>query len=126
VKSDEDTMRFALLYYYDPTKTGPAKGEVSDWLAFDQQVKDAGVFDYEVGFQPQNRARTVSVRDGRATVEDGGPMGTAGEILAGCYVLDVEGAEQAKEWARKIPTATYGKVEVRPIVEFPSSTRRSS
>ena len=37
--------------------------------------------------------------------------------LAG-YVVDVADADEAVEWAKRIPTATYGKVEVRPIVEF--------
>jgi hypothetical protein len=35
-------------------------------------------------------------------------------------VLDVEDSDAAVEWARRLPTASYGKVEVRPVVEFES------
>lgn len=64
-------MKFALLYQYDPTVTGPTKGEVEDWLAFDKQVRDAGIFVYEAGFHEAGAARTVRVRDGSAAVTDG-------------------------------------------------------
>jgi len=42
----------------------------------------------------------------------------SGEIVAGLYVIDVADVNEALEWAKRIPMATYGKVEVRPVVEF--------
>jgi hypothetical protein len=38
--------------------------------------------------------------------------------MQGLYVIDVD-ADAAQDWAQRIPTATYGRVEVRPIGEFP-------
>ena len=35
-------MKFALLYFYDPAQAGPAEGEVSDWLALDAEIREAG------------------------------------------------------------------------------------
>ena len=35
-------MKFALSYFYDPAHAGPAEGEVSDWLALDAEIKEAG------------------------------------------------------------------------------------
>jgi hypothetical protein len=110
-------MRFALLYHYDPAEAGPTKGEVRDWLAFEQEAKNAGVHEYEVGFQSARKSRTVSVRDGNVTTEDG-PAVTQGQLIAGCWVIDVGDMATAIEWARRIPTAKYGKVEVRPITEY--------
>lgn len=110
-------MKFALIYAYDPAVSSPSEGEVDDWMAFDKAVKDAGAFVHEAGFQPVGRARTVSVRDGEVKTEEGG-IARSGDVISGYYVLDVTGIDAAAEWARRIPTATYGRVEVRPIVEF--------
>jgi hypothetical protein len=63
-------MKFALLYFYDPAQAGPAEGEVSDWLALDAEIKEAGA-QYGAGFHPESTARTVSVRDGQASTEGG-------------------------------------------------------
>jgi hypothetical protein len=63
-------MKFALLYYfYDPAQAGPTEGELSDWLALDAQINEAGAHVYGAGFHPESTARTVSVRDGQASTE---------------------------------------------------------
>lgn len=109
-------MRYTLLYYYNPDETGPSADEVQDWMEFDGQVKEAGVHLYEVGFQPRERARTVTVRDGQASVTPG-PVGST-DVVAGVWVIDVPDADAAAEWAERLPTASYGKVEIRPVVEY--------
>jgi hypothetical protein len=109
-------MKFVLIYAYDPAQAGPSKEEVSRWLAFEQGVKDAGAYVYEAGFQSSSKARTVSVRDGEVVTADG--PATAPEAVAGFWVVDVAAIEDALAFAKKVPTAEYGKVEVRPIVEF--------
>ncbi len=63
-------MKFALLSFHDPAQSGPAEGEVSDWLALDE-IKEAGAHVYGAGFHPESTARTVSVRDGQASTEGG-------------------------------------------------------
>ena len=40
------------------------------------------------------------------------------EILGGFYLLEVADLDEALKWAQQIPGAWYGKVEVRPIMEF--------
>jgi hypothetical protein len=62
-------MKFALLYFYDPAQAGTAEGEVSDWLALDAEIKEAGAHVYGAGFHPESTARTVSVREGQASTE---------------------------------------------------------
>jgi hypothetical protein len=110
-------MKFALLYYYDPTQTSPGQGEVADWMAFDQKVKDDGAFVYEAGFYSGDTAQHVSVRTGNP-VSSSGAFVSDGNVLAGLYVIDVADASAAVEWAQRIPTASYGVVEIRQIVEF--------
>jgi hypothetical protein len=107
-----------LLYHYDPTQAGPSEGEVSEWLAFHKAVRDAGAFVYEAGFQPATTARIMSVRDGSATTTEG-PVVTTGDVIASLYAIDVADADAAQDWAQRIPTARYNRVEMRPIVGVP-------
>ena len=109
-------MKFALLYQYDPAQTGPADNEVPDWLEFDKQVRDAGAFVYEAGFHPADAARRVAVRDGVSAVE--GVSGRPGEVIAGLYVVEVADLEAATALAAQLPTARYGAVEVREVVDY--------
>jgi hypothetical protein len=109
-------MRYTLLYCYNPDETGPSQGELQDWLDLDREVKEAGMHIHAEGFQPRETARTVTVRDGELSVTDG-PVGS-GDVVAGVWVVDVPNAEAAIELAQKVPTASYGKVEVRPVVEW--------
>lgn len=110
-------MKYSLLYAYDPTQTGPSDAEIDAWLAFDAAVKEAGVFVYEAGLHPAKTAQTVRVRDGQ-TSHQRGPLAGSGESIAGFYILDVADMQSALDWAARLPTAAYGAVEVRAIVEF--------
>jgi hypothetical protein len=110
-------MKFALLYQYDPTTTGPTDGEIQDWFAFDKRVRDAGIFVYEAGFHAAADAQTISVRDGSATVTNG-VVDTTGDVPAGLYVIDVTDLDTATKWSEQVPTARYGTVVVRQIVEY--------
>lgn len=109
-------MQFTLLYSYDPAEVGPADEEVAAWIAFDAKLREAGQFVHEAGLHPAQRAQTVSVRDGR-TVTEPGPA-APGRQVAGFYVVDVPDADTALAWAAQIPTAGYGTVEVRQVVEI--------
>ena len=110
-------MRFTLLYGYDPDEAGPTEAEVQDWLKFDEDVKAAGAHVYEAGFNPVSEARTVSVREGRVITQQG-PASGGGHAVAGVWTVDVADADAAVAWARRLPTAKYGTVEVRPVVEY--------
>ena len=110
-------MKFALVYSYDPTTASPSEGEVPAWIALDEEFRAAGVTVHEAGFHPVDQARTVRVRDGRTSVEKGSAT-PAPYTVAGYYVVDVADIEAATELAAKIPTAGYGSVEIRQVVEF--------
>jgi hypothetical protein len=49
-----------------------------------------------------------------------GPFAETKEVLGGLYLLDVADLDEAIKWAQQIPGAWYGKIEVRPVVEFES------
>lgn len=110
-------MQFALVYSYDPTKTSPTEAEFEDWMKFDAAVRADGVFVHEAGFHSRDEAKVVSVTDGATEVTDG-PAAPAAYTVAGYYVVDVGSIDKAAEIAVKIPTASYGYVKVRQVVEL--------
>ena len=63
---------------------------------------------------PTSSATTVRVRDGRQLVTDG-PYAEVKEALGGYFVLDCPSFDDAVSWAARIPGASHGAVEVRPV-----------
>jgi hypothetical protein len=81
--------------------------------------------------EPTSTATSVQVRDGKRIVKDG-PFAETREQLGGYYSLDAETDEEAFAWAERIPDATAGSIEVRPIARVqtapqsaPSKTAKS-
>ena len=63
-------------------------------------------------------ATTVSIRDGETIVTDG-PFAETKEVLGGYYLVDVDSLERAQQLAAEIPSARWGRNEVRPLMELP-------
>lgn len=64
-------------------------------------------------------ASTVRVRGGRAQVTDG-PFAETKEQLGGYFLVEAEGLDAALEWARQVPCAVRGSIEVRPVWSMPA------
>ncbi|WP_374469909.1 YciI family protein [Phenylobacterium sp.] len=78
----------------------------------------AGVSFGGAPLQPTATATTVmTAADGRQTLHDG-PFAETREQLGGYYEMELEDLDQALHWARKIPVAPGGKVEVRPHADY--------
>jgi len=45
-------------------------------------------------------------------------LNQAKEVLGGFYLIEAADLDDALKWAQQIPGAWYGKVEVRPVMEF--------
>jgi hypothetical protein len=56
----------------------------------------------------------VQVRDGETQITDG-PFAETKEALAGYFLINAPDLDTAIEWAAKIPSASWGSVEVRPV-----------
>lgn len=59
----------------------------------------------------------VTARDGRVITTDG-PFAEAKEHLAGFLLVDCDGLDRATEIAARVPEATLGLVEVRPVMMY--------
>ena len=67
--------------------------------------------------QPVSTATTVRVRNGKVTVTDG-PFAETKECLAGFYLIEARDLNEAIQVASKIPPASVGSIEVRPVREL--------
>ena len=65
--------------------------------------------------QSVTTAATVRVRDGRTLVTDG-PFAETTEQLGGYYLLDLADLDEAIAVAARIPPASKGAVEIRPLL----------
>ena len=60
---------------------------------------------------------TVSEKGGEPTITDG-PFAESKEVLGGFYIINADDLDGALAVAQQIPGAWYGKIEVRPVMEF--------
>ena len=59
----------------------------------------------------------MRVRGGK-TLNTDGPFAETKEQLGGFYLLNCKDLDEAIEFAAKVPAATDGSIEIRPIMEF--------
>ena len=88
------------------------------WNRFEQQIFDAGVKVAGEGLQPSATATTVKVGEDDERVVTDGPFAETKEQLGGFYLLDCEDLDQALEFAKKVPLAPGGSIEVRPVMDY--------
>ena len=71
---------------------------------------------------PASMATSVRVRDGKRLVTDG-PFAETREQLGGYFLIDAKTVDEAIAVAARIPVASRGTVEVRPVMELPDLPR---
>lgn len=110
-------MKYMLLIYAASDQQNSCT--VEDWIAYEKEMKDAGVLVSGHSLADLVTATTVQVgADGRRTVVDG-PFAETREVLGGYDIIDVPDLDAALEWAAKCPGSRGGgAVVVRPIAEF--------
>jgi hypothetical protein len=83
-----------------------------------EEMQAAGVLVASEGLADPAKAKWVSVSDGETIASDG-PFAEVKEHLAGFYLIDVEGLDEAIAWAAKVPDAALlNDVEVRPVLDM--------
>ena len=115
-------MRYAALIYTseaDSAKMSEAEiqAEMGAYYAFQELAEVKKVNVGGEALHPTTTATTVRVRDGKTIVTDG-PFAETKEQLGGFYLLNCENLDEAIAVAAKIPGASKGSIEVRPIMEF--------
>jgi hypothetical protein len=121
-------VQYMLLIYDDETRWPKMSDEerariMQEYFAFTDDVRKSGALVASDPLQPTSSATTVELRDGETLTTDG-PFAETKEQLGGYYLVDVESLDEALQLAAKIPSARFGKIEVRPIMQIPVEARQ--
>ena len=114
-------MQYVLLIY-DSADAGEREGLMQEYFAYTDELEASGKLVSSAPLQPSRTAQSLRVREGEISLSDG-PFAETKEQLGGYYVIDVDTPEEAAEWAAKIPSARFGTIEVRAIMQIPAGAR---
>jgi hypothetical protein len=118
-------MRYLVLIYDeqtanpspeppDPAVWGPV---MEEYNAYTKMLRDRGAYVAGEALQPVTTATSIRVRDGQTMTTDG-PFAETKEALGGFYLVEAKDLDEALELGAACPGATFGTIEVRPIVDF--------
>jgi hypothetical protein len=105
-----------LLFIPEGRSNEEAAAESPKWMSYTQGLHEAGVFVSGEALQGNETATLLRVREGETQLTDG-PYAEAKEYLGGYYVIEAPDLDAALAWAAKVPNASYGTVEVRPVMD---------
>lgn len=118
-------MQYALLIY-EPLAEAYADGETGQaWQdivtahnAFASELAVTGAMRGGAGLKNTDTATTVRVTAQGRTVHDG-PFAETREQLGGLYLIEAADLDGAIAWAKKLPVAGKGSIEIRPCIGMP-------
>lgn len=118
-------MQYALLIYENEAESYPDGEESEAWKAildahnaFGGELAQSGAMRGGAGLKSVHTATTIRAQNGSRTVHDG-PFAETREQLGGIYMIDVPDLDAAIDWAKKLPIAGNGSVEIRPMLAPP-------
>jgi hypothetical protein len=124
MKSSAPKEYLCLVHFEGSKLTSMTKSEKNqldrDSLAYDEMIKKSGHLIIAEALQSPDKARIVSVREGKTSVVDG-PFTETKEQLGGFILIKATTMREAERIATGIPLAKLGRIEVRPIYTIPGS-----
>jgi hypothetical protein len=113
-------MKYLLLIYGNEREIDDeARSECyTEATALAQDLKASGHYVGAAPLHPTNSAVTVRVRAGKRQVT-AGPFAETHEQLGGYFLVEAKDQEEAIAIAERIPSARWGTIEVRPVLEIP-------
>ncbi len=118
-------MKYLCLIYDEETKLAAmSKAEndafMGEYFAFTNDIQQSGQYVAGEALHPVQAATTVRIRGGKVSTTDG-PFAETKEQLGGFYLVTAKDLNEAIQVASRIPSARYGCIEVRPVVDFSQS-----
>lgn len=115
-------MQYMLLIYSDPALepaygTPEFKEMMAGYFSLNEKMKADGTLRGGEGLQGVETATSLRLRGGKVETMDG-PFATTKEHLGGYFIVDVPDLDAALNYAALIPSASYGTVEVRPLMDY--------
>ena len=115
-------MKYMILIYSDPALE-PAYGTpdfdamMGGFFAANEKMVADGVLVSGDALKGIETATSVRLRGGRVETMDG-PFAETKEHLGGYYVVDVPDLDAVLKYAALLPSAAFGTVEVRPLMNY--------
>jgi hypothetical protein len=115
-------MKYLCLIYEDEKAWLNLPKEQSDaimgeYFSFTDDIRKSGQYVAGEALHPTQAATTVRVRNGKTATTDG-PFAETKEQLGGFYLVEAKDLNEAIQIASRIPSARFGSIEVRPVVDF--------
>jgi hypothetical protein len=116
-------MKYLLTFVRDQDLMFEATEEemrraMEAWNEFNREAAEAGVLVANEALELPKTAKTVRVVEGGGHAVTDGPFAETKEQLGGFCLIDVDGVDEAIEWAKKVPMRPGSKVEVRAIMDL--------
>ena len=115
-------MKYMLLIYNNPAEE-PAYGTpefdamMAGYFAANEKMQADGVLAGGEGLQGIETATSLRIKSGKVETMDG-PFAETREHLGGYYVVDVPDLDTALKYAALLPSANFGTIEVRPMMDY--------
>lgn len=113
-------MKYMLLVYLD--EQALSETERADcYVKSAQLTQDLNATGHYIAagpLHPVSTATSLRLRGGKRLVTDG-PFAETREQLGGYYVIEASNLDEAMGIAERIPVASVGTIEIRPVLEIP-------
>jgi hypothetical protein len=118
-------MKYACLVYLERgalDRFTPEEGAklTEDSMAYDRLLASRGNLIVTQALETPRTAVTIRVRNGKLSSTDG-PFAETREILAGFVLIEARDLNEAIGLAEKIPLASIGSIEIRPVMHMRAS-----
>jgi len=115
-------MRYLCLIHLDEQAMAELPhAEMNDLnvrhLALNEELRSSGRLIEASALESSAKAVRLRVRDGRRSVVDG-PFTETKELVAGFYLIEAAGLQEAIEIASRFPSAPLARIEVWPTREL--------
>jgi hypothetical protein len=108
-------VNYLLMIAGDETAAEHANDGCEGWS---EEMLSRGVVRGGGALRPPTEATTVRLRDGAVLLSDG-PFAESREQLGGFVLIECADLDEAIEIASKHPAASYGTIEIRPMLDVP-------
>jgi hypothetical protein len=118
----EEEMKYLLTFVreqdqmYEQQEEAMREG-MEAWNEFNREARQAGVLVANEALELPKTAKTLRVTGEEPVITDG-PFAETKEQLGGFCLIDVDGLDEAIEWAKKVPLQPDSKVEVRAVKDL--------
>lgn len=121
-------MKYLVMIYTDDELVdGLADGEFDTMMRGCIRKADAlqaeGTLIDSQQLEDRATAKTLRVRNGRATLVDG-PFAETKEVLGGFNLIEAKDFDEAVRIASEFPWARTGAIEIRPVRDFDAVRKR--